>query len=242
MNWWVCNVMFRYLLLYSKVYGKIVAYVVVCEFVFWVRRLLCWEMWWLIGRVYYVNWLYWKVGTCCCGRQGFGERQRGTTCTVWRKLLDWFQQVVCGWGQGQAGLGFFFPLGVAQELSVLFGIGFVWIIVLWGVSKDVSLRGLSIVIKWSMGPYSCCFCRMCWAYADCGLLCQMYHICSWKRNFRLRLVCPTYASLQVLQVSLYIPLTVFGFMSREILSLHLNVIFTFVCLKRFVILLICGDT
>jgi hypothetical protein len=46
MNWWVCNVMFRYLLvLYSNVYGKIVAYVVVREFVFWVRGLLCWEMW-----------------------------------------------------------------------------------------------------------------------------------------------------------------------------------------------------
>ena len=23
--------------------------------------------------------------SCCCGRQGFGERQRGATCTVWRK-------------------------------------------------------------------------------------------------------------------------------------------------------------
>ena len=56
MNWWVCYVMFRYLLvLYSNVYGKIVAYVVVREFVFWVRGLLCWEMWWLIGRVYCVN-------------------------------------------------------------------------------------------------------------------------------------------------------------------------------------------
>jgi len=30
MNWWVCNVMFSYLLvLYSNVYGKIVAYVVI---------------------------------------------------------------------------------------------------------------------------------------------------------------------------------------------------------------------
>ena len=27
----------------SNVYGRIVAYVVVREFVFWVRRLLCWE-------------------------------------------------------------------------------------------------------------------------------------------------------------------------------------------------------
>ena len=44
MNWLVCNVMFRYLLvLYASVYGKIFAYVVVREFVFWVRRLLCWE-------------------------------------------------------------------------------------------------------------------------------------------------------------------------------------------------------
>jgi len=41
--------------------------------------------------------------SCCCGRQGFGARQRGTACTVWRKLLDWFLQVVCGWGQWQAG-------------------------------------------------------------------------------------------------------------------------------------------
>ena len=41
MNWWVCNVMFRYLLVvYVNVYGKIVVYVVVCEFVFWVRRFL----------------------------------------------------------------------------------------------------------------------------------------------------------------------------------------------------------
>jgi len=28
------------------------------------------------------------IVSCCCGRPGFGERQRGTTCTVWRKLLD----------------------------------------------------------------------------------------------------------------------------------------------------------
>jgi hypothetical protein len=27
------------------------------------------------------------VVSCCCGRQGFGAPQRGTTCTVWRKLL-----------------------------------------------------------------------------------------------------------------------------------------------------------
>ena len=25
--------------------------------------------------------------SCCCGRQGFGARQRGTTCTVWRELI-----------------------------------------------------------------------------------------------------------------------------------------------------------
>ena len=50
-NWWVCNVMFRYLLVvYSNVYGKIFAYVVVRDFVFLVRGLLCWEMLWLIGR------------------------------------------------------------------------------------------------------------------------------------------------------------------------------------------------
>ena len=31
--------------IYSNVCGKIVAYIVVREFVFWVRGLLCWEMW-----------------------------------------------------------------------------------------------------------------------------------------------------------------------------------------------------
>jgi hypothetical protein len=42
----MCTVMFRYLLLlYSNVYCKIVDYVVVREFVFWVRGLLCWEKW-----------------------------------------------------------------------------------------------------------------------------------------------------------------------------------------------------
>jgi len=42
MNWWMCNVIFRYLLvLYSNVYGKIL----VREFVFRVRGLLYWEMW-----------------------------------------------------------------------------------------------------------------------------------------------------------------------------------------------------
>ena len=40
--------------------------------------------------------------SCCCGRQRFGERQRGTTCTVWMKLLDWFSQVMCMRGQWQA--------------------------------------------------------------------------------------------------------------------------------------------
>jgi len=35
--------------LYSNVYGKIVAYVVVREFVFWFRRLLCWETKFLIS-------------------------------------------------------------------------------------------------------------------------------------------------------------------------------------------------
>jgi len=33
----------------------------------------------------------------------------------------------------------------------------------YGVSIVMSLRGLSMVIKWSMGPYSCWLCRMCWA-------------------------------------------------------------------------------
>jgi len=37
------------------------------------------------------------IVSCCCGRQGFGERQRGTTCSVWKMLLDWFLQVHTIW-------------------------------------------------------------------------------------------------------------------------------------------------
>ena len=33
-----------------------------------------------------------------------------------------------------------------------------------------------MVIVWSMGPYSCRLCRMCCAYADCGLLYLIYVI------------------------------------------------------------------
>ena len=51
------------------------------------------------------------------------------------------------------------------------------------ISVVVSLRGLSIVIKWSIGSYSCRLYRICWAYADCGLLFLIYRICSWKRRF-----------------------------------------------------------
>jgi hypothetical protein len=38
----------------------------------------------------------------------------------------------------------------------------------------VLLRGVSRVTEWSMGPYSCWLCKMCWAYANCGLLFLMY--------------------------------------------------------------------
>ena len=34
------------------------------------------------------NFTAYGIVSCCCGGQGFGERQRGTTCTVWRKLID----------------------------------------------------------------------------------------------------------------------------------------------------------
>jgi len=61
-----------------------------------------------------------KVHTCCCGGQGDGERQRGTTCTVRRELLDLFLQVVCGRGQLQVEEGGFFPSKLlGDELTFL---------------------------------------------------------------------------------------------------------------------------
>ena len=41
------------------------------------------------------------IVSCRCGRQGFGERQRGTTCTIWRKLLDWVKSQSCAPEDGQ---------------------------------------------------------------------------------------------------------------------------------------------
>ena len=38
----------------------------------------------------------------------------------------------------------------------------------------------------------------------------MYRVCSWYLSFRVRLVCPTYASLQVLHVNEYTPLVSCG--------------------------------
>ena len=40
------------------------------------------------------------------------------------------------------------------------------------------LRGLSRVITLFIVPYSYWLCRMCCAYVDCGLLYQIYLICS----------------------------------------------------------------
>jgi hypothetical protein len=49
----------------------------------------------------------------------------------------------------------------------------------YGISRDGVLRGFRRFMVVFMGPYSCLFWRMCRAYADCGLLCLMYHVCSW---------------------------------------------------------------
>ena len=50
---------------------------------------------------------------------------------------------------------------------------------MWNCSQRVSifglLRGLSRVVTLFIVPYLCWLCRMCCAYADCGLL---YLICS----------------------------------------------------------------
>ena len=56
------------------------------------------------------------------------------------------------------------------------------------------------------GPYSCLFCSMWSAYADCGSLFFIYRMCSLYLSVRFLLVCPMYPLLHVLHISLYIPL------------------------------------
>ena len=47
-------------------------------------------------------------------------------------------------------------------------------------SNDVLCIGLSSGIVSVMVPYSCAFCKMCWAYADLGSLFFIYRMCSWN--------------------------------------------------------------
>ena len=50
------------------------------------------------------------------------------------------------------------------------------------------------------GPYLCLLCRICVAYADCGLFVLMYLICSLNLVFIPLSVCPTYTLLHVLHM------------------------------------------
>ena len=79
-----------------------------------------------------------------------------------------------------------------------------WRDCMWNCSRGNNM--LSILVAWSkvivlaIVPYSCWLCKICWAYADFGLLVFIYLICSWNRVLRFRLVCPTYERLHVLHV------------------------------------------
>jgi hypothetical protein len=104
------------------VYGKVVGYVVVREFVYWVRGLL--------GKVMINGWvLICEIGVLestylLMWRAGFPSVVAGT---VWYEVscFTGFYKVVCGYGVWQAGLvGSLLP-GSVQVLAVLFGIGFV---------------------------------------------------------------------------------------------------------------------
>ena len=55
-------------------------------------------------------------------------------------------------------------------------------------------------------PFSCLLFSMCSAYAKIGLLVLMYRVCSLYLVAIDRPDCPTYYLLQVLHLSLYIPL------------------------------------
>ena len=95
------------------------------------------------------------------------------------------------------------------------------------------------------GPYSCLFCNMCIAYADCGLLLLIYLMCSLYLVFIDLSDCPIYALLQVLHCNLCIPL---GFVlcafsldnCCRVVLVALNAMCILVSLNRLVIRLIMG--
>ena len=111
-----------------------------------------------------------------------------------------------------------------------------------GVSMVVFLRGFSMVIVWSMGPYSCRLYRMCCAYADCGFLYLIYRYVPGNGalglgQFGLHMpVCRYCRSVCIRRIPLLLQygvlLSVLGSMSWQILLLHLNAIFTLVCLSN----------
>ena len=97
-------------------------------------------------------------------------------------------------------------------------------------------------------PYSCLLFRICSAYDDCGSFCFMYRVCSLYLCCKLQLVCPMYANLHVLQVSLYTPLLlwscvlwcILGFVICCNVLVFLKATHTFMCLNMFVVFLTNG--
>ena len=118
----------------------------------------------------------------------------------------------------------------------------------YGNSNVDLLMCFSKVIVPSIVPYSCLLFRTCSAYDCSGLVCFMYRECSLYLCCRLRLVCPMYDNLHVLQVSLCTPLfscsflflCTFGFVTCCKVLVFLKATRTFVCLNMSVIFLING--
>ena len=79
-------------------------------------------------------------------------------------MLDWLLQVVCRNSKWQAGERFYRRGLLGNELTFL--VECLDKVLLIGVSMVVFLGSLNMVIKWSMGPYSCQLCRICWKYAE----------------------------------------------------------------------------
>jgi len=90
-------------------------------------------------------------------------------------------------------------------------------------------------------PYSCLLLSMCNAYAEIGLLVFLYHVCSVCLIIIDLPDCPTYELLQVLRLSLYIPLefvlilVILSVSCWCIVFVARRNIFNLECLKRLVI-------
>ena len=131
---------------------------------------LCWKMQWVTSVMGY---------SLIIAATFFQRGQVWTAYNGYVGSIDWLldgyyvrAESIANWNNG------FCSLQCCSWIRLLFWWN-VWISSCsYGISNDVLWIGLSNVMVSVKDPYSCTFCRICWAYADWGSLFFMYRMSS----------------------------------------------------------------